>query len=97
MFRTPCQTGYHLENGICVPDSSQPPNQQCGPGYYPDNNGNCVKYYEGCPIGYEPNAYGQCVPVGNQFNISSGGLLIVVGLGIILLLFLVFQHIKVGR
>ena len=73
---TPCDDGYHLENGICVPDDDP-----CDEGYHRENGvcvpdecaegyirnletGLCEKVEEkSCPPGQTRNAQGVCVPI----------------------------------
>jgi len=50
-----CDSGYHLENGQCVPDIPQ-----CDPGYHLEN-GQCVPDIPQCDPGYHLEN-GQCVP-----------------------------------
>jgi hypothetical protein len=73
---TPCDEGYHLENGICVPDDDP-----CDEGYHRENGvcvqDECAEGYirnletglcekvetKECPIGQVRNAAGKCVPI----------------------------------
>ena len=41
-----CALGYHLLNGVCIPDIAL----ECEYGYHLDSNGNCV--INDCPTGY---------------------------------------------
>ncbi len=71
----PCAEGFHLENGLCVPDD-----EGCKPGFEPVNGtcvpvcaegyirnlatGVCEKVEDkSCPVGQVRNAEGKCVPI----------------------------------
>ena len=53
----PCDTGYHRENGVCVPD-------ECPEGYVRNlATGACEKVEEPCPEGYSRDELtGKCIP-----------------------------------
>ena len=70
-----CAKGFHLENGICVPDDDE----KCQTGYEKVNGtcvpvcaegyvrnlatGTCEKTEQACPAGQTKNAEGKCVPI----------------------------------